>query len=90
MSNIKSFADIKKEQEKDDKEQEYYAGGNDSRGGGSGQATIGPPKGIPYIYEHYCIQLSNALIQLEVIFLILLCPKLMKVHKIDHLKVKKV
>jgi hypothetical protein len=49
MSNIKSFADIKREQEKDDKEQEYYAGGNDSRGGGSGQATIGPPKGIPYI-----------------------------------------
>lgn len=49
MSNIKSFADIKKEQEKNDKEQEYYAGGNDNRGGGSGQATLGPPKGI-YIY----------------------------------------
>ena len=50
MSNIKSFADIKKEQE-NEKEQEYYAGGNDSRGGGSGQATIGPPKGIPYIIK---------------------------------------
>jgi len=58
MSNIKSFADLKKAQEKDDKEQEYYAGGNDGRGGGSGQATLGPPKGIVlYFHQIYLLVL---------------------------------